>query len=318
MRWQGVMPMAWSVFFVLLFPGLLFTAVAGLAATWVDRKVTARLQWRVGPPLAQPLWDILKLMGKEVILPRGGNHGLFLAAPLFGFAAAAIASAIVWLPLLQSVSFVGDVIVAVYLLVLPSIALMLGALASGNPLAATGASREMKLVLSYELPFLLCLAVAIVRSGFSISLTGIAAAPVVGSVSGALAFAVSLLCIQAKLGFVPFDVAEAETEIIAGTYVEYSGAPLAVFKLTQAMLLVTLPVFLSAVFLGGLTFAGWGILWSILKIVGIIVLVIVIKNTNPRVRIDQAVRFFWRGLAPLAAVALALALVGRATGIGWL
>ena len=143
-------------------------------------------------------------------------------------------------------------------------------------------------------------------------------APAVGSVSGALAFAVSLLCIQAKLGFVPFDVAEAETEIIAGAYVEYSGAPLAVFKLTQAMLLVTLPVFLSAVFLGGLVFAGWGILWSILKIVGIIVLVIVIKNTNPRVRIDQAVRFFWRGLAPLAAVALVLALVGRATGIGWL
>ena len=78
----GVRPMAWNVFFVLLFPGLLFTTVAGLAATWVDRKVTARLQWRVGPPLAQPLWDILKLMGKEVILPRGGNHGLFLAAPL--------------------------------------------------------------------------------------------------------------------------------------------------------------------------------------------------------------------------------------------
>lgn len=310
--------MAWSLFFVLLFPGLLFTAVAGLAVTWVDRKVTARLQWRVGPPPAQPVWDLLKLLGKEVILPRGGNHGLFLAAPLAGLAGVAVASAVVWLPLVGGGSFAGDLIVAVYLLVVPSLALMLGALASGNPIAVAGASREMKLVLAYELPFLACLVVAVVRSGFSISLAGIAATPVVGSVSGALAFAVSLCCIQAKMGFVPFDVAEAETEIIAGAYVEYSGAPLALFKLTQAMLFVTLPVFLSAVFLGGLRFAGWGILWSILKVVGIIVLAIVIKNTNPRVRIDQAMRFFWRGLAPLAAVALALALAGRAAGIAWL
>jgi NADH-quinone oxidoreductase subunit H len=314
----GVMPMAWSVFFVLLFPGLLLTAVAGLAATWVDRKVTARLQWRVGPPLAQPIWDVLKLLGKEVILPRGGNPGLFLAAPLLGFAAVVLASAMVWLPLLQGVSFVGDLIVVVYLLVVPSLALILGALASGNPLAAAGASREMKLVLAYELPFLICLVVAIARSGFSISFIDLAAAPVAASISGALAFVVSLFCLQAKLGFVPFDVAEAETEIMTGAYVEYSGTPLALFKLTQAMLFITLPVFLSAVYLGGLTFVGWGILWSILKIVGIIVLFIVIKNTNPRVRIDQAVRFFWRGLAPLAALALALALVGRATGIGWL
>jgi NADH-quinone oxidoreductase subunit H len=312
------MLMAWNLFFVLLFPGLLFTAVAGLAATWVDRKVTARLQWRVGPPLLQPLWDLLKLMGKDVMLPRGGNHGLFLAAPLLGFASVAVASAVIWLPLLQGSSFAGDLVAAVYLLVVPSLALMLGALASGNPLAATGASREMKLILAYELPFLSCLVVAVVRSGFSFSIARIAAAPVVGSVSGALAFAVSLLCIQAKLGFVPFDVAEAETEIIAGAYIEYSGTPLAVFKLTQAMLFVTLPVFLAAVFLGGLRFAGWGILWSILKVAGMIVLAIVIKNTNPRVRIDQAVRFFWRGLAPISALALLLALAGRASGVAWL
>ncbi len=310
--------MARDVFAFLVFPGFLFTAILGLLASWVDRKVTARLQWRVGPPLAQPVYDIVKLMGKEVILPKGGNHGLFLFAPFIGLIAVSAVSPVLWLAFLRGSSFMGDLVVVVYFLMLPSLALMLGALASGNPLAGLGASREMKLILSYELPFLICIVVVIVHSGFSLQIARIASSPVVASVSGALAFVVSLLCVQAKLGMIPFDISEAETEIMGGSLIEYSGLPLAVFKLTQAMLLFTLPVFLCALFLGGLRFGGWQSLWSVLKYAGILVLIIVIKNTNPRVRVDQSLKFFWRPLTLLSLVSFALAFIGRALGLTWL
>ena len=310
--------MARDLFAFLVFPGFLFAGALGLVASWVDRKVTARLQWRVGPPLAQPVYDLVKLLGKEIILPRGGSHVLFLLAPLLGLVAVSIVSSMLWLGGVLGGSFVGDLIVAVYLLMVPSLGVMLGGLASGNPLAATGSSREMKLVLSYELPFLISLATVILKAGGSLRLAEIANVRVAASISGALAFIVALLCVQAKLAFIPFDVSEAETEIMGGTTVEYSGAPLAMLRLTQAMLLITLPVFLSVTYLGGLRFQGWGILWAVLKCVGILVLIIVIKNTNPRVRTDQALRFFWRAIAPLGVVSFVLALVGQILGIGWL
>jgi NADH-quinone oxidoreductase subunit H len=313
-----VIQVAWDVFSFLVFPGFLFTAVLGLFVSWVDRKVTARLQWRVGPPLAQPVFDMVKLMGKDVILPRGGNHGLFLIAPFIGLFAVSAVSPILWLAFLRGSSFMGDLIVVVYLLMLPSLALMLGALSSGNPLAGLGASREMKLVLSYELPFLVCIAVVIIHSGFGLTIAGVSSSTVVASLSGSLAFVISLLCVQAKLGFVPFDISEAETEIMEGSLIEYSGLPLAVFKLTQAMLFFTLPVFLCAVFLGGLRFHGWQSLWSVLKYAGVLVLLIVIKNTNPRVRVDQSLKFFWRPLTALALASFALSLIGRALDLSWL
>ncbi|MFH1655268.1 MAG: NADH-quinone oxidoreductase subunit H, partial [Candidatus Omnitrophota bacterium] len=129
---------------------------------------------------------------------------------------------------------------------------------------------------------------------------------VVNSISGAIAFIIAILCMQAKLGFVPFDMAEAEQEIMAGAYVEYSGAPLAIFKLTRQMLLVVLPIFLISLF--------WAFspnfYWVILKYVILLVIIILIKNTNPRIRIDQAIRFFWGPVATAALIAVVLALIG--------
>jgi NADH-quinone oxidoreductase subunit H len=305
------------ILYFLVFPGFLFTVIVGLLATWIDRKVTAMVQWRVGPPILQPIYDFLKLMGKETLVPSTANRPVFLGAPFAGLVSVTLVSTILWLACALGISFTGDVIAVVYLLLIPSLALMLGAMASGNPLATTGASREMKLIIAYELPFVVSLAVMVHKAGVSIRLAELAAVPGV-SISGILAAIVVLLCIQAKLGFVPFDVAEAETEIMGGVYIEYSGIPLAVYKLTQAMLLFTLPIFLVAVFLGGLSFAGLGILWTVLKYVLVLVLIIVIKNTNPRIRIDQAVRFFWRYVTPIAVVALVLSVIGKAVALPWL
>jgi NADH-quinone oxidoreductase subunit H len=124
------------------------------------------------------------------------------------------------------------------------------------------------------------------------------------SLSGVLAFIVMIFCMQAKLGFVPFDMAEAETEIMAGTYIEYSGMLLAMFKITKTMLMVALPLFLLTLFWQGFNFLS---LW---KYVILLVIIILIRNTNPRVRIDQAVRFFWGKMTLMAVVALVLAIKG--------
>jgi len=296
--------------------GFFATAFMGLVASWIDRKVTARVQYRVGPPLHQPLTDIIKLLGKETMIPQGASPVLFLAMPVIGLASVVLASTVVWVNAISlDISLIGDLVVAVYLLTIPSVSIMLGGFVSGNPLASLGASREMKLILSYELPFILALAVPIIKSGYTINLSAIAAYQAqngifAGSPSGFIALLVGIICMQAKLGLVPFDVAEAETEIVGGPLIEYSGPGLAMYKLMKNMLLFTLPVFLMIVFLGGVNLKGWGILSTIGKFVLLVALVTVIRNTNPRLRVDQAVRFFWGPVTVLAVIAVILALKG--------
>ena len=129
--------------------GFIVTAVVGLLASWIDRKVTARVQYRVGPPVLQPLIDIIKLLGKETLIPAGASKTMFLLAPLVGLSSVILVSTVVWMNDINvNHTFIGDLIVVVYLLTIPSISLMLGGFASRNPLASLGASREMKLILS--------------------------------------------------------------------------------------------------------------------------------------------------------------------------
>jgi NADH-quinone oxidoreductase subunit H len=312
-----------DLFWILIFPGFVFTLVVGLIAAWLVRKVSALVQWRVGPPVYQPAADVMKLMGKEILIPQDAQRAVFVVAPLVGLSGVLLLSTILWLTVAQK-AFVGDIIVAIYLMVLPSLALILGSSASGSPHAAIGASREMKLVLSYELPLVLAFVVVIIKTagalgpGEQLSLAAIAQHTPALSISGMLAFVVALLCVQAKLGFVPFDIAESETEVASGVLIEYSGALLAVWKLMQMLMLVALPLFLVIVFLGGVGSSIGSLLAGIGKFVLVLVLVILIKNTNPRVRIDQAMRFFWFycGTALLAAVILAT--IGNSYSLAWL
>ncbi len=300
----------------LIFPGLLFTAVIGLLTQWVDRKVSARVQWRVGPPWFQPFADILKLLGKEIIIPEGARRTGFLLAPLAGLAAVGVVSTALWLANMGGDGFVGDLIGVIYLLTIPSLAIIIGASASSNPLASVGASREMKLVLAYELPFVIAIFTAVTKvSPMTLRLDGIldyqaANGVLLGNPSCIIAFVVVILCAQAKLTYTPFDIPEAETELMDGTHMEYSGAALAVVNLSQAMMLFTLPVFFITIFWGGLVLTGWGILYTIVKYLIIITIIVLIKNTNPRVRIDQAVRFFWGPVTVLAIIGMVLAIVG--------
>ena len=297
------------------FPGFLFSAVAGLLSTWVDRKVTARVQYRQGPPWFQPFADILKLLGKEIFVPEGSSQFVFLSIPLVGLAAVILVSTMLWsFNADRNVGFIGDLIVVLYLLTVPSLALIIGGSASRNPMGALGASREMKLILGYELPFLVAVFVVVAKTGSIIfgNIINYQAVhgPIIMSLSGLLAFIVVLLSAQAKLGYAPFDIAEAEQEIMAGPLVEYSGAPLAIFRLTKAILFFVLPVLMITLFLGGIELSLLGTVWFIVKYVIILALMIVLKNTNPRLRIDQAVRVFWGPVTVLAAVAFIFALIG--------
>ncbi len=308
---------------ILIFPGFVFTLAVGLLASWLVRKVSALVQYRVGPPVYQPAADVMKLMGKEILIPQDAQRAVFILAPLAGFSGILLLATMLWLATAR-IAYVGDLVVALYLMVLPSLALILGSSASGSPHAAIGASREMKLVLSYELPLVLAFLVVIIKTaglvepGEQLSLVAISQHAPVRSISGFLAFAVALLCVQAKLGFVPFDIAESEAEVASGVMIEYSGALLAVWKLMQVMMLVALPLFLVVVFLGGIALSGWSFLWGFGKYVLVLVLVILIKNTNPRVKIDQAMRFFWFYGGTLLAAAVILAMVGNYYGLPWL
>ncbi len=308
-----------NLFWILIFPGFVFTIVVGLVASWIVRKVSALVQWRVGPPLLQPLYDIMKLMGKETLIPQDAQRAVFLAAPFVGLAGVLLLSTMLWrITIAPETNFVGDIIVAIYLMVLPSLALILGSSASANPHAAIGTSREMKLVMGYELPLVLAFIVVIIKTGGQLKLAAIAGYTPALSISGMLAFLAALLCVQAKLGFVPFDIAESETEVASGIIIEYSGTLLAVWKIMQAMMLVALPLFLVMVFLGGFGTAGWPLVSGIGKYVLVLVLLILIKNTNPRVRIDQAMKFFWVYCGIILVVAVILASIGNYYGINWL
>lgn len=301
------------LFMFLVFPGFLFSSSMGLMTGWVDRKVTARLQWRKGPPWYQNFMDILKLFYKETLIPNDAAKLTFFGMPLIAMASATLVSTVILtINSDPKAGFVGDVIVIVYLLLIPPVALMLGAFASGNPLASLGGSREMKLMLSYELPFLLALTVPIMKTDYSIKLGDIIMrqgmnGQVIASPSGIISFLVMLFYIQAKLGFVPFDMPEAETELASGTTIEYSGKTLAVVKLTKAIMYFALPVLLITLYFGGIKYTWDGFLRNILEYLGIVVFTILVKNTNARVRIDQAMRFFWRIPTALAILAIVLA-----------
>jgi NADH-quinone oxidoreductase subunit H len=255
------------------------------------------------------------LMGKAMIIPKGSRTTGFLLAPLIGLAGMSLVSTIVWkVNIRPDESFMGDLIVVLYLLMLPSIALMLGGSSSSNPFGSIGVAREMKMLLAYELPFLIAITTAIVKVGTVLlgemiqyqSLHGV----LLQHPSCIIAALVCLFCMQAKMGYIPFDIAEAETEIIGGTLAEYSGVSLAIFKLTNAMLLFILPLFLMTLFLGGLQFHAVGVIMALVEYAVILLLLIVVKHVHPRLRIDQAVGLFWKYVTPLALCGLALALIG--------
>lgn len=305
----------WIIFHILVFPGLLFTSVCGLLVGWYDRKLSAAFQFRKGPPLLQNFNDFFKLLGKETIVVKDAVKSLYISAPIMAFAILVMISTIIGLALFYQQGFGADLFVVMYLTMTYSVMVVLSGAATGNVYGSIGAGREIKLLLADELAFILVFLVAIVKAGYQLRFDEIFAAqqasgPFLSSPSGIIAFIVGLLCIQAKMTLPPFHIPEAETEIVDGPFMEYSGPLLGFWKLNHYMMYVTFPFLLIFLFWGGFQLQGIAILWFFLKYLLIVTVMIIIKNTNPRIRIDTALNFFWKYAAPLAFIAVILAVLG--------
>jgi len=301
--------------FVYFIGSFIVLSIIGFIASWIDRKVTARIQWRVGPPWYQNFADFIKLTAKEVFIPENANKFTFVFAPVLSILGSVISGTILFLVLGKNFGFNGDLILLVYLLALPSLGIILGGSSSGNVLSSVGVSRELKLLLGYELPFICGIIVPAIKSGSTTSLVKILEFQqtnklIIFSLPGIIGFIISIFAITGKLGFVPFDLAEAEGEISGGVLIEYSGILLGLFKLAKSILLVVGPLFLVILYMGGISFASISsTINGILKYVLILVLIVIIKNTNPRLRIDQAIRFFWGWLTILGILSIILTFV---------
>lgn len=277
----------------LFFPGLLFSFILSVLVGYIDRKLTARIQYRQGPPLLQNLYDFFKLLNKEIVIPKNANV-LFFVSPFIGFIAIVLASTIVWNAIFFRKGFVGDIIVLIYLLNIPSLMLILGASSSGNVIASVGVSREIKMLLSYELPLITVLLIPIIQTN-SLKLVEIMQNNSFSLVNIISAFIV-LICLQAKAGIVPFDIAEAETEIAGGILIEYSGLLLGLIKLTKQILLSLIPAFVVSIFF----FGKGNLVLFIIKYFLVLIVITIIRNTNPRLKINQLIKFFWYILFPLS------------------
>ena len=310
--------------YVLIFPGFLFCFLAGMLLCGIDRKLVARMQKRVGPPILQPFYDFFKLCGKETIIPASASRTTFLMAPLVGLAALVVIQ--LFIPVFSFSAFSGmaDVIVILYLLLIPAMSIILGGAASGSPYAGVGLSREMVTIISCELPLVLVLlAVAktvgsAMGTGLCFSLSDIAAyqamnGSLITRLSMIPAAAAMLLIIPGETGNHPFDAAEAETEICEGLLAEYSGAPLGVFKLSHAIKMLTLTSLFVTLFLGGLgtgIVALDGIILFLLCVVLTAVSISFVHAITARLKIEQIFKFYWTLVTGLALISLVLAWYG--------
>ena len=310
--------------YVLIFPGFLFCFLAGMLLCGIDRKLVAKMQKRVGPPILQPFYDFFKLCGKETIIPASASKTTFLIAPLVGLAALVVIQ--LFIPVFSFSAFSGmaDVIVILYLLLIPAMSIILGGAASGSPYAGVGLSREMVTIISCELPLVLVLlAVAktvgsAMGTGLCFSLSDIAAyqamnGSLITKLSMIPAAAAMLLIIPGETGNHPFDAAEAETEICEGLLAEYSGAPLGVFKLSHAIKMLTLTSLFVALFLGGLgtgIVALDGIILFLLCVVLTAVSISFVHAITARLKIEQIFKFYWTLVTGLALISLVLAWYG--------
>ncbi len=239
---------------LLFFPAGLFVLGNGLAYLWVDRKLVAQYQNRIGPRWFQPLADIVKLLSKEEIVPTGIEAWLFNGLPVLALTCALTAALYAPLVGLQPAwSFQGDLIVTVYLLSVVTMGLALAGANTADRFSLIGAVRTLTQLVSYEAPFLFALlGPAIVAGSWQISAVNSFAGQHWIILTQPIGFVVALIGLMGKLELPPFDAPEAETEIVKGALTEYSGRGLALFQLAKAVELVVGLTLIAAFYLGGI------------------------------------------------------------------
>jgi NADH-quinone oxidoreductase subunit H len=312
-----------TILYLLVFPGILFLFVYSTFVEWFDRKVYARLQNRMGPThtgqsgLLQPIADFFKLMAKEDIVPKAADKKLFTALPIIGLAVVLTSGLLlpVWhidLAVSSPISFQGDVVILLYLLSLPTLIFFLAGWSSTNAFSIIGGTRVLTMLFGYEVPlFLSVLSPALLAGTWRMAeIASFYRAQPLLILPNLIGFVVAVIAVQAKLERTPFDIPHAETEIVGGTFTEYSGKKLAFFRLMTDVELVVSAGLLATVFLGGF---GGGFILSfvqfILKTLFIVFLLSVLRAVTGRIRVDQVVSFAWKWLAPLAVLQLLIVIL---------
>ena len=303
--------------------------LAGLVIMGVDRKLAARMQARIGPPLTQPFTDLRKLLVKQSIVPENAIPWLFNAAPL-----AALASSLVILlylpvgPFAPVLGRFGDLVLVMYLLTVPALAFVAGGFSSGSPYATVGAQREMVTMISYEFPF----AVAIIGVAWRLGITGLATpfslitltrVPIwsvvgpLGLVGALLLLVLVMLVIPGEVSRIPFDTPEAETELAGGLLLEYSGRNLALFTLSLGVKTIVMGSLAVAMFLpwnlspllglGGIGALALDLAFFAAKVFLVLFLAVILLRVGvARFRINQVVSGYWMYLGTLGIFGLIL------------
>ncbi len=277
---------------LMFFPGGLFVLALGMSYEWIDRKLMARVQNRVGPRWFQPYADIAKLLVKEEVIPADSNRLLFIALPILALAGALTAALYVPLAGFDPLySFKGDLIVTLYLLSLLTVCTGLAGANTTDRFSLVGATRTLTQLFSYEAPFLLAmLGPAVAARSWQIN-------EIIADADGQwllivqpVGFVVALIGLLGKLEIAPFNAPEAETEIVAGALTEYSGRGLALFRLGRHVELVVGLTMVAAFYMGGVN----GLPLFILKTLLLLLILVGIQSLVARLRIDQTVGLWWR------------------------
>jgi formate hydrogenlyase subunit 4 len=285
----------------------LFIGLAPLAEGLL-RKFKARIHSRQGPPLTQPYLDIAKLLAKEDLSPTG--NWVWRIAPAFALGSTMVLALMTPIGRAPALNPAGDMVVFVYFAALAAVAIILGAFASGNPYSSVGGSREMMMLLSVEPVMVISLFVAAFKAR-TMTFSGVMDYHHY-SISMALAGITFLLALQAQIGKLPFDIAEAEQEIMEGPFIERSGPGLALFKWTLHARLLIFSALLVSVFVPWphLANPGLALLATLVKMAVLLLLIGLVDVVNPRLRIDQSMHAYSRVIIWGALVALLFAVVG--------
>ncbi len=308
------------VFRVLVFPGFTFIVLLTFFCDWVERKIEARMQNRIGPTytgpagILQPFADFVKLLTKEDVVPSNTKSVVFKFAPVLAFSI--FVFAMFFLPIdgtnvILNSSFEGDLIFVLALISVANFFLFLSGWSSTNPYSAIGATRVLTQFLGYDIPlFIFALTPAFLANDLSIS-TIAASQNVPFALLIPWAFVLSIITLQAELEKDPFDVPHAETEIVGGYETEYGGRRLAFLKLAKDVQIVLGAVIVVELFLGGPygpVFLGspafWYTLWFILKVLLVVMITEYLTCIFARLRIDQVLVANWRVLIPLSILSL--------------
>jgi len=316
----GIPPELFGIFLAL---GLLagFVGLNGLVLVYLERKVAGHIQRRPGPfevgphGVLQPLADALKLVGKQLITPRGADKWLFWTAPIISFAPVFILFLpIPFGPVLTAMELDLGLLLILAFAGINVLALCLAGWSSENKWSLLGAARAVAQSVAYEIPLLLAvLAIAFQYGSLNLStiVSGQGAWPWQWNIMvQPLAFFIYFVCALAETNRAPFDLPEAESELTAGFHTEYSGMGFGIFFLAEYANMIVVCAVATALFLGGWNGpAAPGVWWFLAKVYLLLLVMMWFRWTYPRVRFDQLLNLSWKWLLPLALVNLIVTLV---------